>query len=566
MAKKKSGAHNPTTVGGPDSVRGNLAGLIDQVKSSNALLESGDAYAMTQTYALQNINNVIIDVAADVRSIATLMTGDRLKDKETISEQNKRWDDILQAIKDGNKPKTGGDKKGDFSWLGLAAALVSGLVAGGMAFIANYVKGLQAFWTAMSKALKIDGYIVALFNKIKTGFVYIEELLSGGFMKALNWIKGLFSEMKWLKTVEQWFASIGKYVSKIFNLGQIGEDFAVLWKNIQGVWEMMGKPLKWIGEIFGGGGGGIMRYFDDLLMFFKPLTGMLKSMGAILGKLAMPIQVIMSIFDTVTGAMDGWNKTQGTWFDKLMGAIKGGLSGLLNGLIGGLLDLLKDGLSFVLDFFGFQDAAAWLDSFSFSDIITKGISNIVDGIVGFFKDMINGPLMMFNALKDAMNGKIDWTTFAKQAIAGLLTAILAPVNMLSKFAGFDLTKKALEMLGLNDAGGGGGGQAAAPAATPAPAPAPSTPTASPSAPVIVAKDVQVPKQETLQEAQDRLNKAQADGEMSKADANVEKMKLGLRPSFGRANQNANTNMSAPAVPISSSTTRWDPEDAMARGN
>ena len=53
--------------------------------------------------------------------------------------------------------------------------------------------------------------------------------------------------------------------------------------------------------------------------------------------------------------------------------------------------------------------------------------------------------------------------------------------------------------------------------------------------------------------------------MSKADANVEKMKLGLRPSFGRANQNANTNMSAPAVPISSSTTKWDPEDMMARG-
>lgn len=564
MAKKKSGAHNPTTKGGPDSVRGNLAGLIDQVKSSNALLESGDAYAMTQTYALQNINSVIIDVAADVRSIATLMSGDRLKDKETISEQNKRWDDILQAIKDGNKPKAGGDKKGDFSWLGLAAALVSGLVAGGMAFIANYIKGLQTFWTAMAKALKIDTYIAGFFNKLKSGFVYIEELLSGGFAKATNWLKGMFAEMKWLKSVEQWFGAIGKYVVKIFNLGQIGEDFAKLWKEIQGVWEMMGKPLKWIGEIFGGGGGGIMRYFDDLLMFFKPLTGMLKSMGAILGKLAMPIQVIMSIFDTVTGAMDGWNKTQGTWFDKLMGAIKGGLSGLLNGLIGGLLDLLKDGLSWVLNFFGFQDAAAWLDSFSFTDIITKGISNIVDGIVGFFKDMINGPLMMFNALKDAMNGKIDWTQFAKQAIAGLLTAILAPVNMLSKFAGFDLTKKALEMLGLNDAGGGGGGQAAAPAATPAPAPAPSTPTASPSAPVVVAKDVQVPKQETLQEAQDRLNKAQADGEMSKAEANVEKMKLGLRPSFGRVK--LDQNMSAPAVPISSSTTRWDPEDAMARGN
>ena len=86
-------------------------------------------------------------------------------------------------------------------------------------------------------------------------------------------------------------------------------------------------------------------------------------------------------------------------------------------------------------------------------------------------------------------------------------------------------------------------------------------------PKLEAKAAEAPaqQQETLQQAQDRLNKAVQDGEMSKADANVEQMKLGLRPSFGRANQNANTNMSAPAVPISSSTTKWDPEDMMARG-
>ena len=83
---------------------------------------------------------------------------------------------------------------------------------------------------------------------------------------------------------------------------------------------------------------------------------------------------------------------------------------------------------------------------------------------------------------------------------------------------------------------------------------------------MLAKVAEAPKaQETLQQAQDRLDKAVEEGQMSKADANVEKMKLGLRPSFGRANQNANTNMSAPAVPISSSTTKWDPEDMMARG-
>lgn len=560
MAKKKgSGAHNPQTVGGPDSVRGNLAGLIDQVKSSNALLESGDAYAMTQTHQLININNVILDVSADVRRIADIMAGNSLKSKEDQAEQNKRWEDIAEALKRKEKPQAQ-EKKGDFSWLGLAASLVAGIVAGGMAFVKNYLKGLQVLWSGIARALKIDGIIMNIFNVIKGGFTFIVDLFKGGFTKAWSFVKGLFGEMKWLTSLKDFIFGIGKWFAKITNIADIGKDFANLWKEMKGVWEMLGKPLKFLGEIFGKGGGGLLSGFLDMFSFFKPLIGFFKTFGAIIGKLAVPLQVIMSIFDFVTGAMDGWNKTEGTFMDKLIGAIKGGLSGLLNGLIGGLLDLLKDGLSWVLNFFGFQDAAKWLDSFSFTDIITKGISNIVDGIVGFFKDMINGPLMMFNALKDAMNGKIDWTQFAKQAIAGLLTAILAPINALSKFAGFDLTKKALEMLGLNNAGGGGSQSAAPAAASPAPAPS-STPAPTPT---LVAKDVQVPPvQQDLAATQEKLNKAVADGEMTRADANVEKMKLGLRPSFGRAPspQGGGTT----AVPISSSTTKWDPEDAMARG-
>jgi hypothetical protein len=52
--------------------------------------------------------------------------------------------------------------------------------------------------------------------------------------------------------------------------------------------------------------------------------------------------------------------------------------------------------------------------------------------------------------------------------------------------------------------------------------------------------------------------------MTRADANVEKMKLGLRPSFGSAPP-VQGGGGTTAVPISSSTTKWDPEDAMARG-
>ena len=561
-SNKGSGEHNPQTEGGPDSVRGNIAALTTEVKTTNSLLESSADYSMGQTFALQNINNVLVDMYNDVHAIHELMVGNSLKQKEADAERQKMMEDLIKSMnKKPEKEKT--DKKGDFSWLGLAASLVAGLVAGGIAFIKNYIKGLEVFWTAMAKAFKVDGIIFKLFEVVKHSFLGLLDAFKDGFNMAKSFVKGLFKEMKWLETVREFFSGIGKYFVKIFNLGEIGKDFEALWTSIKGVWEMMGKPLKFLGEIFGGGGGGLLSYFDDLLKFFKPLFGFFKSLGAILGKLAVPLQVIMSVFDTVSGALDGWNKTEGTFMDKLTGAIKGGLTGLLNGLIGGLLDLLKDGLSFILGFFGMKDAAAWLDSFSFTDIITKGVGAAIDGMIQMFKDMLAAPLAIFQSAKDLAAGKIDWGTFFKQALAGLITALLAPVNMISKWAGFDLTKKALEMLGLNGSGGGTPEAAPAPAAPPAAAQAAAAPPAE--VPKMLAKVAEAPKaQETLQQAQDRLDKAVEEGQMSKADANVEKMKLGLRPSFGRAGSGPK-DMSAPAIPISSSSTRWDPEDAMARG-
>lgn len=563
-SSKPLGAHNPKTPGGPDSVRGNLGALITEVQKSNGLIEASVDYQQGSAFGIQILTDVIGDIHADVAKIAEVMVGSRLKDLEADKERQKMMEDLLAGIKDKKKDDKPEKKSGDFSWLGLAASLISGLVAGGMAFIANYLKGLQTLWSGIAKALKIDGIIANLFGILKGGVMRVVELFSTGFSKIWGFVSKIF-DSKLFTIVTEFFGKLGTWFAKITGMTGIVDDIKGLWSAAKGMLEMFGKDsmiAKFFGFFSGGVGKGFISYFDDLLKFFAPLQKFLGALGGVLGKLAVPIQVIMAIFDTVSGALDGWNKTEGTVMDKLVGAIKGGLSGLINSLIGGLLDLLKDAVSWVLNFFGFQDAAAWLDSFSFSDILTKAIGGIVDGVVGFFKDIVNGPMQMFQALKDAMSGKIDWSTFMKQALAGLITALLAPVNMISKWAGFDLTKKALEMLGLQDAGkGGGGDKGAAPAAAPAP-----TAPAAEQAPQLVAKQATLPAQagETLQQAQDRLNKAQAEGEMTKAQANVEKMALGLRPSFGRAKPNQD--MSAPAVPISSSTTRWDPEDAMARGS
>ena len=166
------------------------------------------------------------------------------------AERQKMMEDLLKSL--NKKPEEKKEqKKGDFSWLGLAAALVSGLVAGGIAFIKKYIQGLQVFWMSVAKALKVDGIITSFLGKIKSGFTYIEELVSGGFNKALNFVKGLFKEMKWVESIKEFFSGLGKWFAKITNLEGIVADLKGLWTAMTEAWAGLKKPFEWIGKIFG---------------------------------------------------------------------------------------------------------------------------------------------------------------------------------------------------------------------------------------------------------------------------------------------------------------------------
>jgi uncharacterized protein YggT (Ycf19 family) len=78
----------------------------------------------------------------------------------------------------------------------------------------------------------------------------------------------------------------------------------------------------------------------------------------------------MGIFDTVSGAIDGFKK------EGVLGAIQGGITGLINGVFMSFFDLVKDGISWILSAIGFDDAAKFLDSFSFSDLFASLMDKI----------------------------------------------------------------------------------------------------------------------------------------------------------------------------------------------
>lgn len=432
----------------------NIQELISAVKQSAAIQEEMRLDTVSSEFILKNIAANINDAAEGIMSIRDLMVNNNLKNLETQREHDAYQDKILEALQGLKKDKPKEEAKGEFSWLGLVGTLIAGLVAGGIAFIKNYVEGFVKLWSALGEKImgvvrklmkwidtktggmvtkiaevftKVGEFFGNVWAKVVEGFRAAKTFISEGFAKAWAYI-GDFFKSGIGEQIAKFFTEMKNGIKNVFRFEELGQDIANLWKNIKGIFGMIFGPESFIGKIFSGGGGGmiddVLKSIKGAFTFFEPLMGFFKNFGAILGKLAVPLQVIMSIFDTVSGALDGWNNTQGGFMDKLFGAISGGLTGLLNGLIGGLLDLLKDGLSWILNLLGFENASKFLDSFSFEKLIEEGVS----GFFNFVKGMINWVTDLFNSGVDIAKNigakMLQIGDMAKDFIKSVLRAVL----------------------------------------------------------------------------------------------------------------------------------------------
>lgn len=151
----------------------------------------------------------------------------------------------------------------------------------------------------------------------------------------------------------------------------------------------MGDFFKNIGsKISGlfGKSGTFGKVFGIISKGFAPIAKFAAGFGSVLGKLFLPITIIMGIVDTVTGFMDGF-ETGG-----LLGGVMGAIKGLFNGLIMKPLDLLKDGVSWIASKLGFENFSEMLDGFSFEEMFSDmvdGLHNILTGIGEWFSSKID---------------------------------------------------------------------------------------------------------------------------------------------------------------------------------
>jgi len=339
---------------------------------------------------------------------------------------------------------------------------IKAVIDGIKKFGSSLVEDVKAFIEAaknsqLAEDLKIVvSKIKSIGSDIAESFTKSVEAISEGFKAFGAQIKEMYTAVKTFLTEGEWIKDI------VSAFKAVGQEFGKL-KKLFSTLEEGEEAVGIFGKIFGP----LMEWFGKLKFIAEKFFSFGKVFGELLGKLALPLTIIMSAWDAITGFIDGFKNTQGDLGDKIIGGLKAGFSKVVDGLVGGLLDLLKNAVSWIAGKLGFSNVQKALDSFSFSDILTKIIGNTIDAIVGYFKDMFGGIPKMFDDFKKMITGKGNFVDLLKDVLAALIRTLLAPVQFLAKVAGFDITKKALTMLGL-PTGDEKGASSAAPASTTSP--------------------------------------------------------------------------------------------------
>ncbi|MFW9603063.1 MAG: hypothetical protein ACMV1B_12210, partial [Prevotella sp.] len=273
---------------------------------------------------------------------------------------------------------------------------------------------LAAFPAFQSRLALISGVIEEGLTTIRKVFSNVIPAIRSTFSNVITELSSVFKSDSRLSAITSTFGTAKNAIVNYFE--PIKKAFTTI--------EDSSKPVNALAEWIRGGVNKVSGFFSligDKISYFARIFG---SAAKIVSKIFYPLTVIMTIWDTVKGAIEGFNE------EGIIGAISGAIKGFTNSLIMAPLDLLKDLTSWVLDSFGFDRVSKMLDSFSFESIFTQFIDAIFHPIDTISK-LLNGvgDLVSSYIIKPLEAAFKPITTFfigLKDSIIGTLQSIHIP--------------------------------------------------------------------------------------------------------------------------------------------
>ena len=290
---------------------------------------------------------------------------------EEKQEEVKRWNQnnkLLAKIEENTRGVGGGDPRvqpdsdgAGIGTIGVMGAMLAASLGTLVGAIQGHIAAIKFFGEKLLPKRLITGIgdkmasmkqffgkgmdrIMSFFRSFSKGF----GESTGGFKKIMDLMtRGIAAVKNFFAPITEALTVVRKGTGPISKaMGAIKSGFA----SVKGFFAGLGKTMGAFSKVFSG-------------------------FAAVAKKIFLPITVVLTLWDTVKGAFSGFEE------GGIVGFFTGAIEGFVNSLISAPLDLLKNGVSWILEKFGFENASAALDSFSFEELF----SGLMDGI----RDFIN---------------------------------------------------------------------------------------------------------------------------------------------------------------------------------
>ena len=313
---------------------------------------------------------------------------------EAENESIKRDEKIIVLLEQiaentGGKPRIEKEKEEDPSKIGIGglAMALAAVIGGVIGAIRAQIKTIKLF----VEALTPEKWLMALRKSIASfvsGASLQFDLMKMSFTEKVGKVTKFAEEIVEgvLGKVRSFFSGEGKIVSFVRNMVQTVSTF----------FETLYTPFKDLGR-FMSKASSLSTLFEPIFKFFEPIqkavAGVLEYGKAFAGKIAMfakvfeklffPLFIIMTVWDTVKGAIEGYEK------DGIVGILSGAIKGLVESLITAPLDMLREAIAWIAGAFGFDEAKQWLESFNVTDMMKGLVDMVFNPVVDMMKSLFN---------------------------------------------------------------------------------------------------------------------------------------------------------------------------------
>jgi hypothetical protein len=325
------------------------------------------------------------------------------KDLEDVTQKV-----AIQNSKDIAKPLVDQQKKNDLKELEKSIeqkALFQDIADGIRGLGDSLLKGLK------SLIPKTDGGLSKLLG-LGLGLLLAPFAAFVGFLGQLGRELNFFTKGKaaiWLKNFKQKFRAVFSNIFKSLKNSKLGKFISNIIGKIKNT-KLFKSISSLFQKVFGGKGGFFKRLaeiFGKIVKFatggpFKAIMKFAGSIGRILGKVFLPITILMSIFDFVKGFMRGYEE------GGIIEGIKQGIMDVFDGLVGGLLRILMWIPTKIAEWLGFDNLAKAIGEQTENVIqsVKDVFGGLIDLVVGIFtwdsEKMGKGLLGIWTGIKKAL--------------------------------------------------------------------------------------------------------------------------------------------------------------------